>query len=480
MGVLEGLKPKSVFTYFEEIAGIPHGSHDTKMISDYVAEFASRRGLRFIQDAFNNVIVWKDGSKGFEGSETVILQGHMDMVCEKEDGYVHDFHVDPLKLELNNGIVSARGTTLGGDDGIAIAYMLALLDSDEIPHPPLECVFTVDEEVGMLGAAAMDMSVLEGRRMINIDSEEEGYLLVSCAGGVRANISLSLQRRKDKGTLCKICVSGLTGGHSGVEIDKQRGNANILTARLVEEVLAKGDARLCGINGGMADNAIPRKAEAVLVTSDFSAVQEIVASKATALKAEYRLSDPGMEISCEEIGAEECNSFVDDCARQAITLMRCLPNGIQRMSLDIPGLVQTSLNMGIVQTTDTAFSISYAVRSSLESEKQELTDRIELLAHALGATVSYSGPYPAWEYPETSPLRDTMCEVFERMYGRKPVIQALHAGVECGLFAGKLGNLDAVSFGPDMKDIHTPQESLDSASVARTWDYLLEVLKELK
>ena len=215
-------------------------------------------------------------------------------------------------------------------------------------------------------------------------------------------------------------------------------------------------------------------------TESFRRVQEIVASKATALKAEYRLSDPGMEISCEEIGAEECNSFVDDCARQAITLMRCLPNGIQRMSLDIPGLVQTSLNMGIVQTTDTALSISYAVRSSLESEKQELTDRIELLAHALGATVSYSGPYPAWEYPETSPLRDTMCEVFERMYGRKPVIQALHAGVECGLFAGKLGNLDAVSFGPDMKDIHTPQESLDSASVARTWDYLLEVLKELK
>ncbi|MCI8364504.1 MAG: aminoacyl-histidine dipeptidase [Eubacterium sp.] len=486
MGILTNLEPKPVFQYFEEICGIPHGSSNTKEISDYLVAFAKKHDLRVIRDDKNNVIIWKEGTAGYEETAPVMLQGHMDMVCEKEEGFEIDFAKEGVRLQLQDGVITAQGTTLGGDDGIAVAYMLAILSSTDIPHPPLEAVFTVDEEIGMLGTAALDASVLKARTMLNIDSEEEGYLLVSCAGGVAATVHLPIQREKTEGIPVTLTVTGLQGGHSGVEIDKGRGNANQILGRILYELEKTFSFRICEVSGGLKDNAIPRQAEAKLLfaSSDQDRIVEFknaVKELAQILAKEYRQTDPEVGLAVDPgDGVHTIPVMTADTAEKVVAALVCLPGGIQRMSADVEGLVQTSLNLGILKTEEDEVSFSFAVRSSVETEKKELVNRISCLVTALGGTVSCSGEYPAWEYRQNSPLRDRMVEVFEEQYGRKPVVQAIHAGVECGLFAGKLPGLDCVSFGPDMKDIHTPKESMDVESVRRTWDYTLEVLKRLR
>lgn len=480
MAVLTGLKPEKVFQYFEEICGIPHGSYNTKPISDYCVRFAEERGLRCIQDEANNVIIFKDGTAGYEQSAPVILQGHLDMVCEKENDCTIDFDQDGLTLTVENGIVSAVGTTLGGDDGIAVAYALALLDSDTIPHPPLEVVLTTDEEVGMLGAAAMDCSSLKGRIMLNMDSEEEGYLLVSCAGGATAVAHLPVKRIAAEGIKVKLTVGKLKGGHSGVEIHKGRGNANQIMGRLLYQMNKTIAYELVSVAGGLKDNAIPRECVAELVVTDVNALNAFVEKWQGILSAEYVTTDH--DVTLTAVTGETATAQVMDAEskRRAITALMNLPGGVQRMSADIEGLVQTSLNMGILTTLSEEMTMHFAVRSSVSTEKEELLCRVENLIAMLGGTVERHGDYPAWEYNHDSKLRDLMTQIFEERYGKTPVVQALHAGVECGLFAGKLPGLDCVSFGPDMSDIHTPQESLCVASVERTWYYLLEILKKLK
>ena len=502
MGVLSNIEPYGVFHFFEEICGIPHGSSDTKKISDYLVKFAIDKNLRYIQDESNNVIIFKDGTAGYEDSAPVMLQGHMDMVCEKDVDCDIDFERDGLRLVLEDGVISADGTTLGG--GIAGAFALAILDADDIPHPPIECVFTVDEEIGMLGAAAIDCSPLKSRIMLNLDSEDEGYLLVSCAGGACAtcHIPVEYENAEDDHSVVKIIVEGLTGGHSGVEIIKQRANADKQLARLLYNIGRDVPYRLISIKGGLKDNAIPNKAEAY-VGIDPEDVDNFVKSaekNEKILRHEFGNTDPELVVKVETDLSDDLGSYnnADDVQNDmygrtminrvmtekssdiVIRSLMMMPNEIQKMSNDIEGLVQTSLNFGILNTTEDEVTASFSVRSSVQSEKENLIDQLRCVSVSAGGSLEVQGDYPAWEYRHDSPLRDIMVDVFEEQYGRKPVIQAIHAGVECGLFAGKLPGLDCVSFGPDMKNIHTSRESMDVASVQRTWRYTLGILEKLK
>lgn len=483
MSVLSNLEPHDVFKYFEEICNIPHGSGSTKKISDYLVDFAKKHNLKYSQDKYNNVIIWKKGTKGYEDSAPVMIQGHMDMVCEKDADFDIDMENEGLKLRYDNGIISADGTTLGGDDGIAVAYALAILASDTIPHPPLEAVFTVDEEIGMLGAAAIDCSPLKSHIMLNLDSEDEGYLLVSCAGGITATAHLPYETENKYGTTAALTVTGLIGGHSGVEIDKERANSNHLMGRTLYMLSKKYPFNLISVNGGSKDNAIPRETTASIMfppETDIDSVSPYISEINGIYSNEYRITDPDIKVTLTSDISCDKEVMTDSSTQKAITMLVNLPGGIQRMSKEIEGLVQTSLNMGILITTPDEIKASFSVRSNVESEKEELVDRIECLLTSLGGSVSCAGNYPAWEYRENSPLRNLMVDVFKEQYGKEPVIQALHAGVECGLFADKIPDLDCVSFGPDMKDIHTTKETMDVESVVRTWNYTLEILKRLK
>lgn len=483
MAILSELEPKAVFEFFEQLCAIPHGSGDTGAVSAWLADFAERRGLDYSRDAHDNIIIRKPGALGGEHSEPVILQGHMDMVCEKERDCAFDFKTMGLRLRLDGKTVSAEGTTLGGDDGFAVACCLALLDAGDLPHPPLEVVLTSDEEIGMLGAAALDMSQLRGRRMLNLDSEDEGILLSGCAGGALAVCTLPIRREAVSGGQWRtLTVDGLLGGHSGTEIDKGRANAATVLGRVLYTLAQRCPIRLAAVSGGGKDNAIPRAAEATLWTDSEAAAEtlaSLVRQAGAALAAEYRTADSGLRLRFAPCGAPAEAPMDAGATDRVIAALLTLPNGIQRMSVDMPGLPETSLNLGILSTGAGDVTLSYCVRSSVESAKAALLDRMACQMKLLGGTMSVSGNYPGWQYRPDSPLRDTCVAVFRRCYGRDPEVAAIHAGVECGLFAGALPGLDAVSMGPDMRDIHTPQETMDADSVRRTWEYLLAILREL-
>ncbi len=491
MAILSELEPKAVFHYFEEICSIPHGSGNTEELSDYCVRWAQKRGLKFRQDEKGNVIIWKPGTMGLENSEPVMIQGHLDMVCEKEEGYEIAFDRQGLTLELKGNIISAKGTTLGGDDGIAIAYGLALLEAEDIPHPPLEVVFTVDEEIGMLGADAFVCSDIQSKKMLNLDSEEEGYLLAGCAGGVSVTAQFPVKEVRKKGLPVILSIAGLQGGHSGMEIDKGRGNACQLLGRILYELNQKLIIFISRIDGGLKDNAIPREAKAEILlenSEDLSLLREEIETMKKILQHEFHATDRGIQILWEvdktnfgekNFAMEEREVWEEDSKSRVITALYCLPGGVQTMNHEMEKLVQTSLNLGIMSTKKGEVSFTFSVRSSVETEKKELVNRIRCLTEFAGGTISLIGDYPAWEYRNDSPLRQIMVKKYEELYGKRPVIQVIHAGVECGLFAGKIPELDCVSFGPDMKDIHTPKESMDAESVKRTWEYLLAVLQEL-
>jgi len=483
MRVLKDLEPLKVSEYFEEICNIPHGSGNTKRISDYLVRFALDHKLRCIQDDSGNVVIFKKASPGYESKEPVIIQGHMDMVCEKEDDVVIDFDKDGLRLTVSDGIVKAKGTTLGADDGIAVAYALALLNSDSIEHPPLEVVITVDEEIGMLGASAFDAGVLHGKTMLNLDTEDEGYLLVSCAGGATVNCTVSAKQKNIYGYSINISVSALVGGHSGIEIHKGRASANQIMGRLLYKAVSEFDIYLSDIAGGLKDNAIPRSCSCNLILGedqDVYAFSEGLQAYADVIKKEISITDPDalIEIECSPIADIYLAYDIADTKR-IITALYTLPGGVQKMSQNIPGLVQTSLNMGILKNLGDKVVMSFSARSSVVSEKDELVSRIRCVMDAVSGSVSLEGEYPAWEYKEESRLRDLMIDIFKKQYEKEPIVYAVHAGVECGIFADKIPGLDCVSFGPELKDIHTPKETMDIASVQRVWKYLLEVLRSL-
>ena len=475
---LAGLKPGSVFRYFEEICAIPHGSRNTKAISDYLVAFAKEHNLKYIQDESNNVILFGPGTCGMEDHAPVILQGHMDMVCEKDASCPLDMAVDGLDLMHDDRFVYAKGTTLGGDDGIAVAYALAILEDNTIAHPPLEVIITVDEEIGMLGANAIDLSMLRGRTLVNLDSEEEGIFTVSCAGGATSVISLPVERKAVYGPCVRLTVDGLQGGHSGAEIHKNRANANKVMGEYLSRIQKLMPLCLTSFSGGSKDNAIPRSCQATVVAMGIGI--ERINDVAAQLQAEIRekYDEPQATVQAFDVDALGGNSLTTSATSDVISLLCACPNGVQSYSQDIPGLVQTSLNLGIAKLGD-RFTATFSVRSSVNQEKEELIRKLRELTDFYNGSYSQSGTYPAWEFRKDSPLRDTMVRIYQEMFGKEPQVLAIHAGLECGLLGDKLPGLDCVSIGPQMHDIHTSREKLEIASTERTWNFLLEVLKNL-
>lgn len=480
MRALENCEPKRVFYYFEELCKIPHGSGNTKQISDYLADFAKEQGLEYVQDEMNNIVIYKPATPGYENAPTVIIQGHMDMVCEKRPDVEHDFTKDPLNISVKDGYVTANGTTLGGDDGIAVAYGLALLESKEIAHPALEVLITVDEEIGLLGAVSLDCSVLKGRRLINLDSEAEGSLWISCAGGLSGISRIPVKRVEAEGQKVKIKICGLMGGHSGAEIDKKRANANVLMGRFLYTLQKTAAYEIISMAGGQKDNAITRECTAELLAEDAEAVKLCAEKVQKGLREEYTGSDEGITIEVTEQGSSKEMVLHPTSREKVLFFLMEVPFGIQKMSGSIEGLVETSTNIGIMKLEEESFMGTSSVRSSVGAASDALSDKICYLTEFLGGTYTVQGAYPAWEYRKDSPLRDKMVEVYQDMYGQKPNVVAIHAGLECGLFYKKIDGLDCVSLGPNMKDIHTSEEVLDIASTERVWNYLVKVLEYLK
>lgn len=478
MAVLEGLKPEKVFGFFESICQIPHGSENTKALSDWLVAFAKDRGLEYYQDDLNDVIIIKEASEGYENSEPVIMQGHMDMVCDKVDGCTKDMKKDGLDLAIDGDYIYAEGTTLGGDDGVAVAFMLAILDDDSVKHPRFEAVFTVDEETGLYGAEAIDVSPLKGKRFINVDSEEEGILTVGCAGGVSAIAELPVTREACDGQAFEVGISGLLGGHSGTEIIIGGENAIRALGRLLFELQDLAGARIVRIDGGVADNVIPVSAKAVIVSPDGDKVKAICDEYREIFAHEFKI-DPDFKLTLTETSAEEA-PLDEASSLRATAYLTGTPNGIEKMTQGIDGLPQTSLSLGILRTNGDHLEYTFCIRSSVDTEREMLVRRLDNQIRVLGGSLRTEGPYPGWEYAAVSPLRDLVCEVYKDLYGKDMVIEAIHAGLECGYFAGKMPGLDCVSIGPDVKDVHTPNERLSISSTQRTWDLVTEVLARMK
>jgi len=484
MSLLEqhNLQPAEVFKYFEEMAAIPHGSRNTKAISDYLVAFAKEYNLEHYQDELNNVIIIKEATPGYEAADPIIIQGHMDMVCEKESDCDIDFEKDGLDLYVDGDFLKAKGTTLGGDDGIAVAYALAILSSNELSHPRLEVVITVDEEIGMLGAEGIDLSMLKGHKMLNIDSDVEGHFLTSCAGGMHVETKIPVTFEEANGVLYTVCVTGLEGGHSGAEIDKEHGNANIIMGRILKALGAEVEYGIVSLAGGLKDNAIPRECTAELLVNkdDIDAMTGILEQLKPVLANEFMASDKDVTIVYEEKG--EQNAAVLSVASQTKVLfyLRNVPNGVQHMSRIMPGLVETSLNLGIMELKEDCLYMMTSIRSSVSSRKADLADKLEYLIEFLGGEVTVGGDYPAWEYKADSDIRETISSVYKELFDEEPVFEAIHAGLECGILSGKIENLDCVSFGPNNYDIHTPKERLSISSTEKVWKLLVEFLKRCK
>ena len=483
MNVLDHLGCDKVFTYFEAVCDIPHGSFHEKELSDYIVAFAKERGLYCRQDARHNVIIKKPGTAGYEKSPALIIQGHIDMVCEKNADTEHDFLTEPLKLYIDGDDIKARGTTLGADNGIAVAYMLALLDAENMEHPPLECVFTVEEEIGMGGATDLDAFDLEGKRFLNMDTEEEGYLMVSCCGGRRMRMYLPAEREAasaDKKTVA-VRIRGLKGGHSGADIHLQRASANVLMGRLLLELREKIGYDLVQVNGGNMDNAICREAEAILCIDPAREgdAKERLAELQDIFWAEYKDRESDILLTMEETeaAAEVLTGEVRD---NIIALLQLLPYGVQTMDTNMEGLVESSSNIGILRTEEDHIFIDNAVRGSVESRKEAICKKIEVLGELCGAKVVGVNDYPGWQYNPDSELLKIFKEAWTEKFGKEPKVVAIHAGLECGLFAKKIPGLDLISLGPDMHDVHTPDERLSISSTIRVWEYLKYVLKKLK
>lgn len=479
MSALTGLEPASVFYYFEEICGIPHTSHHEKALSDYCVQFAKAHGLACRQDEMGNLLIKAPATPGYEKEPGLILQGHLDMVGDKTADCPLDLEKDAIHPVVDGGYVCAEGTTLGGDDGIAVAYALAVLDSKDIPHPALEVVLTVCEEVGLLGASAMDFSDLEGRMLVNIDSEEEGVLTAGCAGGRRVECHLPIARVPVTGTAVKADVIGLVGGHSGTEIHKGRANAIALLGRWLTLLTENGvDYAALALSGGAKENVIPKESNITLVlpAGITEGVHTAAAQFAAQVQAEYGTADPAIRLQLTEQGCGAFSALDADSTQRLRKALLLMPWGVQAMSMDVPGLVETSLNLGVAEMDEQEAILRFSIRSSVPSAKELLCCKVQTLTELLGGGVRFHGDYPAWTYARESALRDRCVAVYEAQYGEKPQIAAMHAGLECGILSGKIEGLDCISFGPNLLHVHTPNERADIASVARVWEYLKAIL----
>lgn len=482
MGVLSNFEPKEVFHYFEEICKIPHGSFNCGPIADYLVDFAKEHGLEHYRDEANNVIIVKEATPGYEDAPAVIIQGHTDMVCQKTPGSDFDFEKDALNLAVDGDLILAKDTTLGGDDGIAVAYGLAVLASNELEHPRVEVLLTSDEEVGLLGAEACDLSMLKGKMLINLDSEDEGIFLTSCAGGARANMDLPVSRVAKEGVAYEVTVQGLTGGHSGAEIHKGRANSSKLMGRLLFTVRNKAEFAIETLEGGQADNVIPRQTVATVIVeeADAEAFEAAVKEMEVIFQNEQSVADPDLNVKVVNLGKKEAKVLDRSSMTQALTVLTLLPDGVQAMSMQIPGLVETSLNLGIMKLEEEVLQLSSSVRSSVGSKKDYLLTQLRTLMEYVGGTMSTHGDYPAWEYVADSHLREVFAEAYKDIYGEEAKIEAIHAGLECGILSNKIEGLDCISLGPNMQGVHTTEERLSISSTERTWKLLVEALKRLK
>jgi len=479
--MLKNLKPKEVFHFFEELTRIPRGSGNEKQASDYLVGFARERKLEVFQDKALNVIIRKPGTPGYEAAPAVILQGHMDMVCEKAKGVRHDFTKDPLTLKVEGDILRADGTTLGADNGIAVAYGLAILDSTDLPHPPLELLVTTSEETGMDGAHALKTDHLKGTTLLNIDAEEEGVLFVSCAGGVNLVCEFATRWEKAVGGTLLVKVSGLKGGHSGLEIIQQRANAIKLLGRLLDGARAGGRFRIAELSGGSKSNAIAREAEATL-TAETAVLDKIKAALtllAKDLESEFAKADPDIKVQVTH-GTKVAHQLSASTTEQLIDFLLVAPDGVQSMSKELEGLVESSLNHGVLEQTGEFIRLTVSVRSCVESIREDLARRIEALANLVNAKCVRTGAYPAWRYEADSSIRELCQSVYRKVAGKAPQIKAIHAGLECGLLKEKLPKTDMISFGPNLFNVHTPDEHLSIRSVANTWAFLTAILAHLK
>lgn len=482
MGVLDQLEPKAVFSYFETICGIPHGSGNTGPIADYLVKFAQDRGLAWYRDAANNVVLTKPASPGYEAADTMILQAHTDMVCEKAPGVEFDFAKDAIRPIVEGDTLRADGTTLGADNGISVAMILALLDDAELKHPKIEALLTTDEETGMVGAFAFDCSHLTGHKFINLDSEYEGVLMCSCAGGANAYSTIPVQREESALQLVELTVSGLASGHSGVEIDKGRANANVLMGRLLGTLGEKLSYQLVKLEGGSRETAIAATAAAVIGVAEGCAdtAAEIAESCGAVFAKEYAAAEPGLTVIAKTLPSETVSALTAESTALVTRVLLALPDSVQAMSVDMPGLVQTSLNFGILKLRETELYCANTVRSSMTTQKLWILNKVRAVAELAGGTTEITGSYPGWSYNPHSVVKDTILAVYKDLFGKEATVEAVHAGIECGLFADSIPDLDCVSIGPDMGDVHTPKEHLSISSTARTYALLKEVLARSK
>lgn len=482
MSVLGELEPKKVFQYFETICGIPHGSGNTGPIADFLVKFAQDRGLAWYRDGANNVVLTKPASPGYEAAETVILQAHTDMVCEKAPGVEFDFTKDAIRPIVEGDTLRADGTTLGADDGISVAMILALLDDAELKHPKIEALLTTDEETGMLGAFAFDCSHITGHKLINLDSEYEGVLMCSCAGGANAYSTIPVQRAETTLQLVEVTVSGLASGHSGVEIDKGRANANVLMGRLLGALGEKLSCQLVKLEGGSRETAIAATATAVIGVAAGCAdtVMEIAERCGAVFAKEYAATEPGLTVIAKALNSETVSALTAESTALVTRVLLALPDGVQAMSMDMPGLVQTSLNFGILKLREEELYCANTVRSSMTTQKLWILDKVRAVAEMAGGATEVTGSYPGWSYNPHSIVKDTILAAYKSLFGKEATVEAVHAGIECGLFADSIPDLDCVSIGPDMADVHTPREHLSISSTARTYALLREVLARSK
>lgn len=472
---------KNIFYFFSEISSIPRGSYNNTAISNYLVDFAKDRKLAYIQDEYENVIIIKEASKGYEDAETIILQGHMDMVCEKTPDSDHDFLKDAIEIIIDGDYIRANNTTLGADNGIALAYALALLDDNELEHPRLEAVFTTDEEVGMDGAIGLDVSSLKGKYLINMDSGEEGVLLTSSAGGLNGYCEIPIARKKTEGLKVQISISNLKGGHSGAEIHKNRTNAIKLLGRLVFELTQLIDFKLISLKGGQKDNVIPREAYVEILVSDksYDDLCKAIETLSNNYYEELATSEPELKIVTKAMEKKEYEYLDDFSFNKVLFYLVNSPNGVQKMSYSFDGLVESSLNLGFSDVSSEKAVFSHSIRSSINTYKKYISDRLDYLASFTDGCYEIRAEYPAWEYKKDSPLREHMEKVYKEVYGREPELAAIHAGLECSFFAGKIPGINIVSLGPDMDDIHTPKEKLNISSTINVYKYLEKVIENM-
>ena len=470
---------EKIISYFKELSSIPRQSGDEKAASDFLVKFARELDLWVKQDETYNVIVKKPGTEGRENEEAIILQGHLDMVYVVADGVEHIYE-DGIQVKEDEEFIYADGTSLGADNGIAISYAMMLMATKEVSHPPLEFIFTTQEEVGLIGAANLDVSELSGKRIINLDSEEEGTFCSGCAGGVRSAIHIPVVReQRENLERLNVSIKGLKGGHSGMEIHLERGNAIQLTGRILT-ALKEFDVKIGKVEAPGKSNAISSGASMVIYVEKER--MQAVVSKLQKLEAQFQnelSASDYVEIQMEEAGEEDiCEVFAVETLETLRGILMLMPQGVMNMSMAVPGLVETSINTGNMEEVDGEIILDSALRSSVETEKNYIREKVQTIADVYGVACEWSGEYPGWQYQEVSPLREKAVKAYKELFGKEPKVEAIHAGLECGYWTAKIPNADLLSMGPSMYDVHSPRERVSKQSIANVWKLIKEILSK--